>query len=133
MSDYTDTALAVGHPSFIGSSDSLDSANSMDELFNVGFHEAQKQREMTRAERERLVLDCRTVMATKNGLALLFNLIDQTGVFAPSFTGNSATFYLEGRRSVGLYLYQLLMEADPMALQKIIDYRRSLGKSKKAG
>ncbi|MDR2161218.1 MAG: hypothetical protein LBO77_03655 [Desulfovibrio sp.] len=73
----------------------------------------------------RLRLAAANMLRSEDGQEFLFWLINLTGVFAPSFTGNSATFFLEGRRSVGLEVYRLLMEADPGALQAIIDFQRA--------
>lgn len=45
------------------------------------------------------------VMGSEKGRRLVWHLIDTvSGALSPSFTGNSETFYREGRRSVGLDL-----------------------------
>lgn len=54
--------------------------------------------------RQLAVNDLRHVMATRQGRRFVNRLLDQTGLNARSFTGNSETFFREGRRSVGLEL-----------------------------
>lgn len=94
------------------------------ELFAV---ESARAAKLTRAQErraERLRLAAGNLLNTPDGRVFLFRMIETTGVFASSFTGNSTTFFNEGRRSVGLELYRLLMTADPQALQKLVDFRR---------
>jgi hypothetical protein len=50
--------------------------------------------------------DLAAVLDTTAGRRVLMRLIDGTGVFARSFTGDANTFYREGRRSVGLDLVE---------------------------
>lgn len=97
---------------------------AMEELFGPELRERGRREEERFQEREELLAATRNLLRAEWGKLFLFRLINETGVFTPSFTGNSETFYREGRRAVGLYLYRLLMQADPQALQKLIDYRR---------
>ena len=94
------------------------------ELFAVENERAAKLSREQQRRVDRLRLAAQNLLNNPDGLLLLFHLIEATGVFASSFTGNSATFYNESRRSVGLELYRLLMTADPLALQKLVDFRR---------
>lgn len=75
-------------------------------------------------EAETLRLAAQNLLRAPDGQEFLYWLINLTGVFSPTFTGNNNTFYLEGRRAVGLEVYRLLMSADPNALQTIIDFQR---------
>jgi len=43
-----------------------------------------------------------TLLATKQGRAWAWDLLGKCGVFRTSFTGNSATFFNEGKRDIGL-------------------------------
>lgn len=52
-------------------------------------------------ERERMA-GLGTLMGSKQGRAYAWWLLDRCGVFRTSFTGNSATFFNEGRRDIGL-------------------------------
>ena len=52
---------------------------------------------------------------------VLREIIDQCGVYTPAFTGNSTTFYNEGRRSVGLDIIatmERVREGAYLALQR---------------
>ena len=94
------------------------------ELFAGEWQTREKQEMAKRLKDDRLLCAVSALLDSENGKLVLYELINATGVFASSFTGNSATYYLEGKRAVGLYLYQLLMTADPHALQKLVDFAR---------
>jgi hypothetical protein len=53
------------------------------------------------------------VMGDVRGRNFVWNLLGYTGMYTDSFTGNSHTFYNEGRRSIGLKLMKALEEACP--------------------
>lgn len=57
-----------------------------------------------RLAREREVNDLKSVMATPNGRRFVWRLLEKTGLYKSSMTGNSQTFFLEGQRNIGLYL-----------------------------
>lgn len=59
--------------------------------------------------------DIEHVLHDPAGRRVLMRLIDSTGVFARSFTGNSETFFREGRRSVGLDLVEHIEHVRPGA------------------
>ena len=80
---------------------------------------------------ETLRLAAQNLLRAPHGQEFLYWLINLTGVFTPSYTGNNNTFYLEGRRAIGLEIYRLLMAADPTALQTIIDFQRHKETSKR--
>lgn len=46
--------------------------------------------------------DYNAVLATPEGERLIYHIIAMCGVFNSSFTGNSETFFREGKRSIGL-------------------------------
>lgn len=50
--------------------------------------------------------DIRWLMSYPQGRRLMHKLIDLSGVHSVSFTGNSNTFFNEGRRSLGLEFMQ---------------------------
>jgi hypothetical protein len=73
---------------------------------------AQKLAERDRQNRD----DLRAVLATPAGRRFVFRLLDdRCKVSSVSFTGNSETFYREGRRSVGVELMQIIQEIAPDA------------------
>lgn len=67
---------------------------------------AQKQRQLSAAELK--VNDFKWLMGSKRGRRIVSRLLDETGVFRTSFTGNSETFFREGQRNVGLGLMALI-------------------------
>lgn len=56
--------------------------------------------------------DLRRLLHEPWGRRLAYRLLEDAGVWASSFTGNSHTFYNEGRRNYGLDLYRDLLAAD---------------------
>ena len=58
-------------------------------------------------------LATREVMATVQGRLFVSRILKGTGFLSISFTGSSETFFREGRRSVGLQLYNELMDLCP--------------------
>ena len=61
--------------------------------------------------RIREIEDVVAVMETESGRRLVWRLLCRAGVFTSSFTGNSTTFFNEGRRDQGLFLLSEIMEA----------------------
>lgn len=50
--------------------------------------------------------DLKWLMSTEQGRRIVSKLFELSGVFRPSYTGNSKTFYNEGQRSIGLPYYE---------------------------
>ena len=76
--------------------------------------------------REQELNDVRTILATREGLRFMWRYLTECGIFKTSMTGSSQTFFLEGRRDVGLRLLADVNEADPEA------YFRMLSEDKKS-
>lgn len=57
--------------------------------------------------------DLRWLLDHERGRRVLFALIDGAGTFDTSFTGNSGSFYKDGRKSVGLDLFKEVMALEP--------------------
>lgn len=55
------------------------------------------------AERERTE-GLGNLLSTRQGRAWYWHLLSQCGVYVTSFTGNSTTFFNEGKRQIGLQL-----------------------------
>ncbi len=68
--------------------------------------EVQKQDDALSAEEaKKLRMDYREVLlGSAAGKRVLSDLLNACGVFESSFTGNSRTFYNEGRREIGIIL-----------------------------
>jgi len=84
------------------------------EVFNAADPAAvdKKTRKADRVENRRLAA-FKTVMASREGRRYVWWLLEQTGVFRSSFTGNSTTFFNEGQRNVGLMLVADINAAAP--------------------
>lgn len=52
-------------------------------------------------------------MSDKRGRRAIWRLLDITGIYRTSFTGNSTTFFNEGARNVGLQFLADVNEACP--------------------
>lgn len=51
---------------------------------------------------------------------IVWKLLEETKIFATSFTGNSTTFYNEGMRNIGLKIQAKLIEAKPEAYPQMM-------------
>jgi hypothetical protein len=65
--------------------------------------------------REQEVSDIRKILESDYGRRFVWRYLTTAGVFQTSFTGNSTTFFNEGRRDVGLKILADVMEAMPDA------------------
>jgi len=57
--------------------------------------------------------DLRTVMGTEQGHRFIWDLLGDAGVYRTSFTGNSETFFNEGKRQIGLAILARITETCP--------------------
>lgn len=64
-------------------------------------------------DREQQLQDVRDVMSTPAGRRFIWRLLAEGNVFRNCFTGNSTTYYLEGKRELTLTFYTDVMEACP--------------------
>lgn len=64
--------------------------------------EQQLDQEVDRLKEEQRIDDFRWLMNQPQGRRYIHGLLQSTGVYLKSYTGNSETFYREGRRSIGL-------------------------------
>lgn len=82
----------------------------------------QSQKEKFRRERE--ANDVRSLLANIEGRRFLWRLMETCGVYHQSFTGNSETFFLEGKRSIGLFVIAEILDAEPDAYLLMIKENR---------
>ncbi len=61
------------------------------------------------------VADVRFLLGTQQGRRYVWRHLTNAGIFETSFTGNSTTFFNEGKRAVGLKMLAEVMEANPEA------------------
>jgi len=77
-------------------------------------HVDQAERErLARIERANELDDIKFMMKTKQGRRFMWRLLTVGNIFRKCFTGNSQTFYNEGKREMTLEFYQDIMEASP--------------------
>ena len=57
--------------------------------------------------------DARHVMSTPQGRRFMWRLLKRGNIFRKCFTGNSHTFYEEGKRELTLETFHEIMEACP--------------------
>ena len=67
-----------------------------------------------------LLSNIREIAKTKQGQAFIWHILDFCGIYTDSFTGDNQTFYLEGKRSIGLSILQLLEDADPSIYPRLV-------------
>lgn len=94
----------------------------LDNVFHdlSGYQGGQDKRS-TQSERykEALTTAFRETLNSESGALVLYHILDQTGYFRISFTGNSHTFFNEGQRSVGHEIYNQLVMADKEVFEKL--------------
>lgn len=75
----------------------------MDEPNSIEARDAQRS-ESGKLSRQIEANDLKWLMSTKQGRRFMRKVLAMSGVHRSSFTGNSETFFREGRRSLGLDL-----------------------------
>lgn len=60
-------------------------------------------------------LDLEWILSTPQGRRFIWKFLTTAGIFQSSFTGNSTTFFNEGKRDIGLKLLAEVTEANPDA------------------
>jgi len=74
---------------------------------------------------ERNSSDYQKILKMPEGRRQLYRILEDCGVFQVSFTGNSETFFREGKRSIGLLILADIMEAEPEKLLQMQNEYRS--------
>jgi hypothetical protein len=73
--------------------------------------------------------DFKWLMGSKRGRRIVWRLLERTGVYRSSFTGNSETFFREGQRNIGLMLMAQINECAPeqysLMLKEQLDVKRN--------
>lgn len=72
------------------------------------------------AERKQELEDIKTLLKQPAGVRFLRRLMTDTKVFSSCYTGNATTYYLEGRRDLGLMYFADVVEAAPAHLIEVI-------------
>lgn len=71
-------------------------------------------------EDDLVTANVREVIKSGAGRKVLYHILDICNLYGESFTGNSQTFFIEGKRSIGLQVLGLIQEADPKAYPKLL-------------
>ena len=79
----------------------------------------EKKNKKLEQRRIRELNDIKKVLSFVEGRRLLWRILGETGLYKSSFTGNSNTFYLEGKRAIGLFLISEMMESRPEAFAQM--------------
>ena len=72
-------------------------------------------KEASRKERDRNIneiSDLKVVLGIPEGRRVLWKYLSECGVYKTSFTGNSETFFNEGRRTIGLKIIADIYKSD---------------------
>jgi len=75
-------------------------------------------------ERLQELNDIKSVMETPAGRRFIWRVMDRAGVFRGCFTGNSTTFYNEGRRDMGLFVLNDVLETCPKLFSQAQDEQK---------
>lgn len=67
----------------------------------------------------KLLSDLATVLDNESGRQVLWYILSQCGVYDGTCTGDNHTFFLQGRRDIGLMIIGLLSDVDPTAYPKL--------------
>jgi len=77
-----------------------------------------------KVERDQEKADFAWLMSDKRGRRFIWRMLETTGVYRSSFTGNSETFFREGARNVGLKLISDIHEFAPDAYPMMLEEQR---------
>lgn len=96
------------------------------DIFDV---QGEQARETEARERARLaeqgeVNDWKWLMSTARGRRLAYRLLERTGIYRTSMTGNSYTFFNEGQRNIGLFVQAVVTEHCPEDYAKMLVEKR---------
>lgn len=90
---------------------------------------AQERAQSIRKEKQRLTSDqeaedFKWLMSDKRGRRIVWGLLEKTGLYRSSFTGNSETFFREGERNIGLKLMALIHDNCPERYNQMVMEQR---------
>lgn len=69
--------------------------------------------------------DFKWLMSDRRGRRFVWRLLEETGLFQSSFTGNSETFFREGQRNVGLRLMAMINEHCPDRYNQMVTEQKT--------
>lgn len=80
---------------------------------------------LRKVERDQEKADFAWLMSDKRGRRFMWRMLDFTGIYRSSFTGNNETFFKEGARNVGLKLISDIHEFTPDAYTTMLEEQRT--------
>jgi len=89
----------------------------MSELINTKKQQKEKLKTDKRMEREDN--DVKKLLTFVEFRRFVWRVLTYTGMYKTSFTGNSTTFFNEGKRGVGLFVLGVIMRASPMSFAQM--------------
>lgn len=81
-------------------------------------------------QEDKILGDIRDLASQRHFKEFIWLLLDEAGVYNITFTGNAHTYFAEGKRSMGLFILQLLEEADPTLYPRMLLERQKTGEFK---
>lgn len=81
---------------------------------------AKKNEEPVDKEHIELCSDVKQILKTPGGRNVIWNILAMCDLYSDVFTGDNHTFYLEGKRSVGLEILQMMEDADPTGYARLL-------------
>lgn len=99
-----------GENNKLASAESTEDAKSNEQL--------QKE---AKEHQEQIEKDIVKTMSEPHGRRFVWQMINDAGVFKPSFTGNSTTYFNEGSRNLGLKYLELTRKLCKKSFLKMID------------
>jgi hypothetical protein len=79
----------------------------------------------SKVERDQEAADFKWLMSDRRGRRFMWRLLGMTGLYRSSFTGNSATFFNEGQRNIGLMLIAEVNELTPDSYANMLEEHRT--------
>lgn len=96
----------------------MDSLLTLEELDYLSKLRDRGQDEQAEVEKHALIsqrTDMKNLLSTEAGRSIIWAIMSRCDIFGTSMTGNSQTYFKEGRRSVGLEIMAEVIAADPNA------------------
>ena len=82
--------------------------------------EQAKADEAVLAIRNQELNDLKSILSTDHGRRFIWRILAKGRLHSLSFTGNSRTYFNEGERNMGLWLFSEVMEADKESYPKML-------------
>ncbi len=88
----------------------------------------QEEADRTQRARQGEEADWSWLMSSKRGRRVVWRWLERSGVFEQSMTGNSYTFYNEGKRSNGIALNAFVLDNCPKDYALMLEEKRDYNK-----